>query len=191
MAFRRMDRIQKNGEATAQEQTVAAAMNEVAAAAEEGMKKALTNLKITGVKECDVNGQKVLIVAVPYKQISTCRMVQAQLIPELEKKLDGAQVVIVAKRRAFPKVAETGRRYRAIRPNGRTLKAVNEALLDDVVFPTAIVGKSIHYDLKGGQTTHVILDQHDKNRVEDRLAAFGAAYNKLTGIRTVFEVAEH
>ena len=186
-----MDRIVKKGEATALEQQVAAALNEVAAGSEEGVKKALTNLKITGVKEAEANGLKVLIVAVPYKQVLAYQQVQGFLIPELEKKLEGSQVVIVGKRRAFPKTAETGRRYRAIRPNGRTLKAVNEALLEDVCYPTAIVGKRIHYDLKGGQTTFVFLDQKDSTRVEDRLAGFAAAYNKLTGIRTVFEVAEH
>ena len=184
-----MDRIVKKGEATSLEQQVVAAMNEVIAAAEN--KAALDKLKITGVKEADANGAKVLIVAVPYKQVGVYHQVQAQLIPELEKKLDGSQVVIVGKRRAFPKVCEAGRRYRSIRPNGRTLKAVNEALLDDVVFPTSIVGKRVHYDLKGGQTQIVFLDQNDKTRVEERLVGFSAAYNKLTGLKTVFQVAEH
>ena len=186
-----MDRIDKKGEATALEQEVAAALSEVTASSEEGMKKALGNLKIAGVKEAAADGQKVLILSVPYKQVNAYHQVQGYLIPELEKKLSGSQVVIVGKRRAFPKTCEKGRRYRAIRPNGRTLRAVNEALLDDVVYPTSIVGKRIHYDVKGGQTTFVFLDQNDKTRVEDRLSGFSAAYNRLTGLRTVFEVAEH
>lgn len=186
-----MDRICKKGEATALEQQVAVALNEVAAAAEEGAKKALNNLKIAGVSKVEQAGMNVLIITVPYKQVATYRSVQTTLVTELEKKLGDCQIVVVGKRRAFPKTCEKGRRYRAIRPNGRTLKAVNEALLDDVVYPTAIVGKRTHYDLKGGQTLHVILDQHDKSRAEERLASFAAAYNKLTGLRTVFEIAEH
>ena len=186
-----MTRIQKKGEPSALEQEVAAALDYVAGSSEEAMKKALGNLKITGVKEANADGQKVLIVAVPYKQVNAYHQVQGFLVPELEKKLAGSQIVIVGKRRAFPKSCEPNRRYRSIRPNGRTLRAVNEALLDDVVFPTSIVGKRVHYDLKGGQTTIVFLDQNDKTRVEGRLGGFSAAYNRLTGLRTVFEVAEH
>ncbi|OHS94258.1 40S ribosomal protein S7 [Tritrichomonas foetus] len=186
-----MSRIQKKGETTELENQVANAITEVQNGSEESMKKALTPLCITGVKKVSADGINVFIVAVPYKQIRAYRQIQGFLIPELEKKLDGAQVIIVGKRRAFPKEPVRGRRYVAIRPTGRTLRSVNESLLDDVVYPTAIVGKRIHYDLKGGQTTHVILDQHDKTRVEERLAGFAAAYQRLTGIRTVFEIAEH
>ena len=186
-----MARILKKGDVSQLEQKVADALNDVAAGSEEALKKSLANLKITGVKEVDANGLQVLIVSVPYKQVGAYHQVQGYLVPELEKKLNNSQVVIVGKRRAFPKTCETGRRYRAIRPNGRTLKAVNEALLDDVCFPTAIVAKRTHYDLKGGQTQIVFLDAQDKTRVEDRLVGFSAAYNKLTGLKTIFQVAEH
>jgi small subunit ribosomal protein S7e len=161
--------------------------DEVKSTSEEAMKKALTNLKIDGVKE--VNGDiKVVILSVPYKQIAAFRQVQSYIIPELEKKFDGAQVVIVGKRRAFPVNPVPGRRFRIIRPHGRTLRAVNDALLDDICFPTAIVGKRVHYNLQGKQETHVILDAHDRTRVEDRLQGFAAAYKRLTGLNTVFEI---
>lgn len=58
-------------------------------------------------------------------------------------------------------------------------------------YQVVIVGKRIHYDLKGGQTTHVFLDPNDETRVADRLAGFAVAYHRLTGLRTVFEVAKH
>jgi small subunit ribosomal protein S7e len=148
------------------------------------------NLKIVGVKEVDNNGSKVLLVTVPYKQITSFHNVQDKLLPELEKKLS-AQVYIIGQHRAFPKVPEHGRRYRAIRPTGRTLKAVNEAVLEDLVYPTAIVGKRVHYDTKGKQVTKVILDKHDSTRVEERLSGFAASYNRLTGIKSVFEVSEY
>ncbi|KAK8883282.1 40S ribosomal protein [Tritrichomonas musculus] len=186
-----MERVQKKGEATPLEQTVANALNEIADGSEESNKKLLAALKITGVKEVDTDGLKVVVISVPYKQIPLYRQLSGILVPELEKKISNSQVFIVGKRRAFPKTPVRGRRYMSIRPTGRTLRAVNEGLLDDLVFPTAIVGKRIHYDLKGGQTTHVILDQHDKTRVEERLNGFSIAYQKLTGLRTVFEIASH
>ena len=186
-----MSIIEKKGEATVLEQQVATAINEIKTSAEEGIKKSMNSLKITGAKDVEANGVKVIIVEVPYKQISAYHQIQAALVPELEKKLGNSQVVIVAKRRAFPKTPKPGRRYKAIRNAGRTLRAVQEGLLDDIVFPTAIVSKRIHYDLEGKQTTYVSLDAHDKTRVEDRLNGFAASYHRLTGLKTVFEVATH
>ena len=189
--FPMSDRIQKKGETTPQEQSVANALNEIQDSSEEPLKKTLQNLKITGVKEVQADGLKVVIISVPYKQVPAYRAILGQLIPELEKRLENSSIVIVGKRRAFPKTPVRGRRYTAIRPTGRTLRAVNDGLLEDVVFPTAIVGKRVHYDLKGGQVTHVFLDHNDRTRVEERLNTFSVAYQRLTGLRTVFEVAEH
>ena len=188
MAFQ-MNTIVKKGQTTALEQQVAAALNEVTAGAEAGIKKVLENLKITQAKDVESEGLKTIIIEVPYKQIAAWHQVQVIIVPELEKKLGNAQVVVVAKRRAFPKTPEPGRRYKAIRNAGRTLRAVHEGLLDDVVYPTAIVAKRIHYDTDGKQTTYVTLDSHDKTRVEDRLKSFANAYHRLTGLKTVFEVS--
>lgn len=189
--FRMSERIQKKGEATPFEVSVANALNEIQEASEEGIKKSLQNLKITGVKEVATDGLKVLIISVPYKQVPVYRAILGYLIPELEKRLENSSIVIVGKRRAFPKTPIRGRRYASIRPTGRTLRAVNDGLLEDVVYPTSIVGKRVHYDLKGGQVTHVYLDHNDRTRVEERLNTFSVAYQRLTGLRTVFEVANH
>jgi small subunit ribosomal protein S7e len=183
-----MTRILKKGEANALESQVASALDEVAASTDPGARAELDKLKITGVKDLNGDGLRVLIVAVPYKQIGAFQRVQAFLVPELEKKLS-AQVIVVGKRRAFPKTPQRNRRYRAIRPVGRTLRAVQEALLQDVVYPASIVGKRIHYDLKGKQATRVILDQQDRTYAEDRLGAFAIAYGRLTGLKTKFEIA--
>lgn len=171
-------------------ETATKALDEIKAGSEQAMQKALSLLKFEGIKEVvgDVN---VIILTVPYKQISLFRQVASFLVPELEKRFNSAQVVIVGKRRAFPVRPEEKRRYRVIRPHGRTLRAVNDALLDDVCYPTAIVGKRTHYNLQGKQELHVILDSHDRAHVEDRLVAYAAAYKRLTGINTVFEVADH
>ena len=166
-------------------ETVKAAFGEIAAGKEE-----LKSLEIVSVKEVKADGANVILVTVPYKQIKAFRAVQATFLPDLEKKLN-AQVCILGQHRAFPKTPEHGRRYKAIRNYGRTLKAVNEALLDDLVFPTAIVGKRVHYSTDGKQLTKIILDKHDATRVEERLNGFAAAYNRLTGLKTVFEVADN
>ncbi|EAY21429.1 40S ribosomal protein S7, putative [Trichomonas vaginalis G3] len=165
-------------------EAINAAFNEIAAG-----KPELKDLKIESVKEVKADGAAVLVLTVPYKQIKAFQAAQASFLPDLEKKLN-AQICIVGKHRAFPKTPEHGRRFKAIRNYGRTLRSVNDALLDDLVFPTAIVGKRIHYDVNGKQTTRVILDKHDATRVEERLNGFAAAYNRLTGLVTVFEVSQ-
>jgi small subunit ribosomal protein S7e len=183
-----MTRIVKKGEANALEQQVVTALDEISGTTEAAAKTELDKLKITGVKDLNAEALRVFIIAVPYKQIAAFQRVQGFLVPELEKKL-GAQVIIVAKRRAFPKTPQRNRKYRAIRPVKRTLRSVQEALLQDVVYPASIIGKRIHYDLKGKQTTRVILDQQDKTYAEERLAAFAIAYGRLTGLKTSFEIA--
>ena len=153
--------------------------------------KSLSGVKIVSVKEVQADKSHVIIISIPYKQIEQVKKISHALIPELEKNLKGAHVTIVGAHRAFPKVPAHGRRYKSIRPYGRTLRSVNEALLEDVVYPTSIVGKRIHYDLKGKQVTKVLLDKADKARADDRLRSFAAAYNRLTGIKAVFEVAQN
>ena len=150
----------------------------------------LKSLKIISVKEVNSEGGKVLLVTVPYKQIKTFQSLQSTFHSELEKKV-GSQVCILGQHRAFPKTPEHGRRYKAIRNYGRTLKSVREALLDDLVYPTAIVGKRTTYSTDGKQVLKVLLDKHDATRVEDRLSGYAAAYNRLTGLTTVFEVSEN
>lgn len=178
----------KKGEATELEKQVSQAMTELQTSSKDSL---IASLKLTGAKEITTDGQKVIIVEVPYKMISSYKKIMVAIVPELEKKLGNSQVIIVAKRRALPKTPEPGRRYKVIRGNGRTLRKVQEDLLDDVVFPTAIVSKRIQYGTNGKQTTYVTLDANDKTRVEDRLKAFSAAYGKLTGKKAIFEVATH
>jgi small subunit ribosomal protein S7e len=186
-----MERIQKKGDVTELERQVVAALTELeGAAADETTKKAIAALKITRASAIATEGFKLTLIKVPYKQIAAYQKLETLIVSTLEKKLEGF-VIVVAKRTSFTKTPQKGRRTRLIRPVGRTLKSVNEALLNDVVFPTTIVGKRIHYNLRGEPTTIVFLDSHDKTRAEERLGSFAAAYRTLTGIKAVFQLADH
>jgi len=184
-----MERLVISGkrEATATEKSVALAFSQIQESSE-SFKTALKGVEIKSVKEVKDAGNQVLVITVPYKQIAGLKPVIPTLLAELEKKLSSTPIIVGA-HRAFPKTPEHGRRYKAIRPYGRTLRAVNDAILEDVCYPTTIVGKHVHYDLQGKQTTKVTLDANDVSRVEHKLGAFSAAFNRLTGIHTVFEVA--
>ena len=187
-----MERLEISGkrEASPMEKNIAKFMDEIQSTNEE-LKVHLQPIKIISVKEVKDGKASAVIITVPYKQNELIKKLIPALVPLLEKKLNGTHVFLVGAHRAFPKIPEHGRRFKSIRPFGRTLRSVNDNLLEDIVFPTNIVGKRIHYDLKGKQTTKVILDKLDAQRVEERLGSLSAAYNRLTGIKAVFEVSHH
>jgi len=80
---------------------------------------------------------------------SFCRLTR-----ELEKKFSDRTVVFVAQRRMMRKPGRTSRSKQP-RPRSRTLKAVHDAILDDLVYPTEITGKRIRQSTDGNRTIKV------------------------------------
>ena len=66
-----------------------------------------------------------------------------------------------------------------VRPRSRTLKAVQEALLDDLVFPADIVGKRTRVKANGSHVLKVILSQKEKTTLADKLDSLTAVYTKV------------
>merc|ERR1712226_746363 len=85
-----------------------------------------------------------IIIHVPFRLLKAFHKIQHRLIRELEKKFSGKDVVVVAARRIMPP-SKSG--LSSARPRSRTLTAVHEAILEDLVYPTEIVGKRIRYRL--------------------------------------------
>jgi len=76
------------------------------------------------------------------------------------------------------------------RPRSRTLTAVHEAILDDLVYPAEIVGKRIRVKLDGARLIKVHLDKSQQTNIEHKVDTFGAVYKKLTGKQVSFEFPE-
>ncbi len=95
----------------------------------------------------------------PFRLLKAFHKVQTRLVRELEKKFSGKDVVIVANRRIMPKPT-TGAAI--ARPRSRTLTAVHAALLEDLVYPTEIVGKRTRYRTDGSKLLKVFLDPKDR-----------------------------
>lgn len=66
-----------------------------------------------------------------------------------------------------------------VRPRSRSLKAVQEALLDDLVYPADIVGKRTRVKANGSHVLKVFLSQKEKTTLADKLDSLTAVYTKV------------
>lgn len=73
------------------------------------------------------------------------------------------------------------------RPRSRTLTAVHEAILSDLVYPTEIVGKRTRQKTDGAKVLKVLLDSKDQGGMEWKLDGIAEVYRKLTGRQVIFE----
>lgn len=77
-----------------------------------------------------------------------------RLTRELEKKFSDRHVVFIAQRRMLRKPTRTSR-VKQKRPRSRTLTNVHEKILEDLVFPTEIVGKRTRVAVDGSRLLKV------------------------------------
>ena len=148
----------------------------------------LKDLYITAAQQIDISGRsKAIIIFVPYRLLQKYHRIQAKLIRELEKKFSGRHVVIIAQRTILNKNCRRSKKISGPRPRSRTLTHVHEAILEDLVFPTQIVGKRTRVKLDGKKVLRVFLDPKDQVNVETKLETFSEVYRKLTNKDVVFE----
>lgn len=155
----------------------------------------LCALQLYGAREIDLgNGRKSLVLVVPVPQLKAWQKIQSRLIHELGKKLGGASdraIVMIAHRRIMGatdrKHSRSGKHQR---PRSRTLTAVHENWLEDLVYPTEIVGKRIRVK-NGSRSLKVLLDPKDQQAVEGKLDVLAGVYAKLTGKSISFDFPVH
>jgi small subunit ribosomal protein S7e len=123
--------------------SVAKALFELQASAQSELSAELQVLQIYGAREVDLgSGCKAIAVIVPVPQLKSWRRIQSRVTRELEKKFSDQAVVLIAMRRILP-TPKRGQRVKQVRPRSRTLTAVHDAWLEDMVYPTEIVGKRV------------------------------------------------
>eukprot|EP00128_Syssomonas_multiformis_P012377 Colp12_sorted_trinity150504_noHs@22534 len=181
-----------NGQALDEvEEQVAQAIFDLESNANE-LKAELRGLYITAAKEVDVGaGKKAIVIFVPVPLLKSFHKTQSRLVRELEKKFSGKHVVIVAQRRILAKEQRSSRAHKQPRPRSRTLTAVHDAILEDLVFPSEITGKRTRVKLDGSKVIKAHLDKKDQNNLEYKLETFSSVYKKLTGKDVVFEFPAH
>merc|ERR1740121_3107224 len=137
----------------------------------------LRDVVISAAKEVEVkNNMRAVIVYFPYRVWVTVKKIQGRLIRELEKKFQKKKVVFVANRTILD--LNFRRRGLKVRPRSRTLTAVHDSILEDVVGPTEIVGRRTRITADGTKLMKIFLDPKDKEKadVDTKLTTFAAVY---------------
>jgi small subunit ribosomal protein S7e len=112
------------------------------------------------------------------------------LTRELEKKFSDRHVLFVASRRILPRPKRSNRSRTSQtqkRPRSRTLTAVHDAILTDLVYPVEIVGKRLRTREDGSKVLKVVLDEKERGGVDYRLDTYTEVYKRLTGKGVNFE----
>mmetsp|Transcript_18280 Transcript_18280/g.39831 ORF Transcript_18280/g.39831 Transcript_18280/m.39831 type:complete len:189 (+) Transcript_18280:140-706(+) len=152
------------------------------------LKASLRNVYITAAKEVDCgSGRTAIILYVPFKLLKSVNKIHQKLVRELEKKFSGKIVMIIGQRTILGKGYARDQKTSGPRPRSRTLTAVQDAILDDVVYPTEVTGKRTRVKTDGKRIMKVYLDPRDQANVEGRTDTYAAVYGKLTNKQVVFE----
>ena len=147
--FTHQTKIKKaKGEPTELENTIAQALFDL----EVNTNLPIGHLYFVSAKEVSVGGaDSAIVVVVPYRLLSAFQKVQGRIVHELEKKFSGKHVVLIGQRRIIRKPSRRNTVKMQKRPHSRTLAAVQEALLDDVVYPAEISGRRDYFGRDGRQ----------------------------------------
>lgn len=152
MSFTARKKLQKKeGEKVSELETqVAQALFDLEAGSAE-LKNELKDLQIASAREVELKGEKksAIVIFVPYNQRVQFRRIQSRLVRELEKKFSGKPVVLIIQRRIIRKPPRNSRKALQYRPVSRSVTAVHKAILDDLVYPSEVVGKRIRYRVDG------------------------------------------
>ena len=137
----------------------------------------ITKAELHEYTQQDGSKSKVLLVRIPYRSLVPFQKSSSEVIAQLEKKFNWPTIVS-AVRNIQSKSAVT--HASQMRPRSRTLTAVHQATLEDVVFPATITGKHTRISADGKKATKIFIDPLDKEIVEDKAEAMAAVYQKLT-----------
>lgn len=154
-----------------------------------GLKADLYPLHITAAREVESDGKSAVLLFVPFTQLAAYNKIQKSLVEELEKKFTDSHVLIVANRTMLGKAWKRNAANKGPIPRSRTLKVVQESLLDDVVYPSQIVGKQTVLKTDGSKVMNVFLDPKEQVQLENKLDTFATVYKALTAKDVRFQFA--
>ena len=141
-------------------------------------KAELESIKIEHANEVQMSDdQKCYLIQISTQNLVGFKKVHALLTKKFEDHLSD-NVILIPKRKRV-----NGKEYRTYVskkvPRDKTLTAVFDGYLDDILYPATIVGKTRIYK--------VIVDPLDKELVESRIPAITACYKAITNRKLEIE----
>ena len=175
----------KKGAVSETQKNVAIALEKIKDS-EKDHKSELESLKIEHANEVQFEeDQKCYLIQISTQNLAGFKKVHSLLTKKLEEHLSNPVVIIPARKRV------NGKEYRAFVskkvPRDRTLTAVFDGYLDDILYPATIVGKRTRYSVGKTRTYKVLVDPLDKENVEYKLPAMTACYRALTNRKLEIE----
>ena len=140
--------------------------------------KELDSIKIVNASEVAVEGNKncILIqVEAPEKDL---KKVNHLLSSKFEEQFSTPVVIIPAKKRINGNLYQ---KYQGTKvPRDKTLSAIFDGYLDDLVYPATIVGKRIRFPKGKVRHFKVQIDKIDKEVIDYKIPSITACYKALT-----------
>ena len=133
--------------------------------------------------------KKVCVLVAPFPLLSAWRKLFKSVVEKLEKAGDGQHHVVLMADRTQTGAGAWARNLKTngVRPRSRSLKAVHEALLDDLVFPADIVSKRLLVKADGSRLLKVTLSSKEKNFLQDKVDSIQGVYAALTQKKLAIE----
>jgi small subunit ribosomal protein S7e len=190
MKSQKQDKVNKNrsnvNEITKNLTTVMARIQE----SDQKLKKDLENVKVEVANEIAVGlDKRCYLVQVNESSVKNLQNVHSELVKKLEDHFN-TPVVIVPHRKTIN--GKLFRKYIGTKvPRNKTLSAVYDSVLEDLVYPATIVGKRTRYPSGKSRVYKVFVDPLDRESVEYKQNAIASAYKALTNRELVIEFPSH
>ena len=169
---------QKKGTVSEIQKNVSTALEKIKDS-EKDHKAELESIKIEHVNEVQMNdSQKCYLIQISTQNLNGFKKVHSLLTKKFEQHLSDTVILIPKRKRV------NGKEYRKFVskkvPRDKTLTAVFDGYLDDILYPAIIVGKRVRYSVGKKRTYKVIVDPLDKEMVEYKIPAITACYKAIT-----------
>ena len=146
---------------------------------EKDHKKELEGLEIENAKEVQVEkDEKCYLVRLNSNNENDLKKVHPTLIKKFEEQFSVPVAIIPAKKRVNGKLYKKFRGTKV--PRDKTLTAMFDSYLDDLLFPATIIGKRIRYPKGKCRQFKVLIDPIDKDTIEYKIPCITACYKALT-----------
>jgi small subunit ribosomal protein S7e len=157
---------------------------------DQNIKKDLENLKIENANEISIGSDKrCYLVQVNESSVKNLHNVHSDIVKKLEEHFSTPVVIVPYRKKINGKLF---RKFRGSKvPRSKTLSAVYDSYLEDLLYPATIVGKRIRYPNGKSRLYKVFVDPLDREHIEYKINAITACYKGLTNRDLVVEFPQH